>query len=350
MSEKKKFASIRDVAREAGVSVAAVSKALNNKPDISDDLRKRIFEVCEQLGYRLNSGIQDLVRRGRNGRTMNVGFVIVGKEFADPAYARAIDGVARGARECNLNLMLERLRGDEASQYDLPPALRDSRVDGVVITGELNENVIAVLRKMDIPFVILGVYDTAVSGSAVSVEPDIRGGMALLVAKLKENGARRIAFFTENPDNFSEANNFNHFKSALSENGLEFDEALLYTGAGNFSGAYATIRPVFMRTKLPFDAIVALDYRTAQEISVMIMARCGLNRPPKVTIGLVRPFDYYHLPVPAIYLEGHLDSSAYEGMKILWTSISEGEELTSKKIVMHPVCTMELVPQTGGAK
>ncbi len=128
---------IRDVARACGVSTATVSKALNRKEDVAQTTRERVLDVCERLGYQLNSSIQDLARRGRNGLTRNIALVMVGKPFADPAYARAIDGVSQAADEHGLHLILERLRGDETRLIDLPPVLRDGRVDGMLVTGNL---------------------------------------------------------------------------------------------------------------------------------------------------------------------------------------------------------------------
>jgi DNA-binding LacI/PurR family transcriptional regulator len=76
-----KPAGIRDVPKRAGVSVASVSRTLNNKhSEVSEALRKRVLDACWELACRPNPGIQDLVRRGRNGHTGSLAFVVVGQK------------------------------------------------------------------------------------------------------------------------------------------------------------------------------------------------------------------------------------------------------------------------------
>lgn len=326
---------IRDVARACGVSTATVSKALNRKADVAQATRERVLSVCEKLGYRLNSSIQDLARRGRNGLTRNIAFVMVGTDFADPAYARAIDGVSQAADEHGLHLILERLRGDEPRVIDLPPVLRDGRVDGMLVTGNLSESSIAMIKRLEIPHVILGAYPRNIIEGSINVRFDFSQRLGDLVRELVRRGCRRIAYFTEIPDNFYEQKSIDAFEGALRENKLPVDGALIYKGSGPFSGAIPVMLPVFQQRQLPFDAIVCLDFRTAQEISHLIMAHAGLKREPRVIMAVGRPFDYYRLPVPAVYFEGSLDVVAREGVNVLmdWLNGKNGQR--PKQIVLN---------------
>lgn len=332
----KKNISIRDVALAAHVSAAAVSKALNNKPDISSELRKKIFKICEELGYRVNPGIQDLVRKGRNGVTRNIAFILVKHYFRDPAYAMAIDGVARALREHSMNLVLDSLSGDEKSIYDLPPVLRDGRVDGIIITGSMNVGVVSVLKELDVPYVILGSYGNDITASSVNVHEDVGRYIEVIVRELKNRGRKRIAFFAEAPDNHYERVCLDAFRAALSENGLPSHDELIYRGAGIFSGALGTMGKVFMLPELPFDSIISLDFRTAQEISCLAMARCGIGKKSKIVIGTFRRFEHDTLPVPAVYGEMFFDRVAYEGVNALLDIISGKSKNVSKKIVLNP--------------
>lgn len=327
--------SMGDVAKAAGVSKSAVSKALNNKPDISAEARSRILSVCEKLGYQVNYRIQDMVRERKSRVMRNIAFVLAGKKFADPAYAQAVDGIARGVRERDLHLLLETLRGDEASVYDLPPVLRDGRADGVVITGDLTQALVAIFKRLRIPCVILGDYSDEVSGDALRVELDFAAGLRLMVGKFKELGKRRIAYFTEFPDNFLEQKNLAVFRAAMTEHGLELPDALVYTGTGPFSGADRMMRPVFLLPELPFDAIVCLDHRCAQEIATLAMARRGLVRPAEIMVGSARPYAHFRLPVPAVFIQPLGDTMAYEGVNVLWDMIANGGHAVPRKIVLQ---------------
>lgn len=328
---------IRDIAKAAGVSTAAVSKALNNKPDVSEELRSRVLTLCEEMDYRPNSSIQDLARQGRGGLTRNIAFVMVKTPFADPAYACAVDGISKAAKEHGLHLFFERLKGNEDRLIDLPPVLRDGRVDGILITGNLNSPTISIIQRLNIPYVILGTYPRHITLGAISVGVDSMQRMGDLLSALVRKGCHSIAYFTENPDNFYEQQNMAAFRNALQENNLPIDEAQIYKGTGAFSGATALLMPVFKQKKLPFDAIVCPDFRTAQEISHLALARAGLGNMPEVLIATGRPFDYYRLPVPAIYFEGSWDVVAHEGVNALMNQLNGKDEVTSKQIVLNSI-------------
>ncbi len=330
-----KVVTIRDVARSVGVSTASVSKALNNKPDISQALKSRILTLCEEMGYRLNSSIQDLARRGRGGLTRNIAFVMVGKAFADPAYARAIDGVSRAASERGLHLILDRLEGREARVIDLPPVLRDGRVDGILLTGNLTTTVVDTLAALGTPAVILGSYPPRMTARTDNVVIDLDRRIADLVAELARNGRRRIAYFTETADSFYERKSIDAFNTALHGHGLEPDGRLLYTGAGAFTGALSVMTPVFTRRVLPFDALVCLDFRSAQEISHLAMARAGIGGVPEVMLAVGRPFAYYRLPVPSFYCEISLDTVAYAGVEALLHRLNGGGADPPRRIVLR---------------
>ena len=177
------------------------------------------------MAYRPNSSIQDLARQGRGGLTRNIAFVMVKNPFADPAYACAIDGISQAAKTHGLHLFLEHLQGDETRLIDLPPVLRDGRVDGILITGNLTEAAIDLIQRLKIPYVILGAYPRRISSGAISVSFDFVQRIGDLVGALVHKGASRIAFFTENPDNFYEQQNILAFHAALQENKLPVNEA-----------------------------------------------------------------------------------------------------------------------------
>ena len=110
---------------------------------------------------------------------------------------------------------------------------------------------------------------------------------------------------------------------------------MLYTGAGAFTGALAVLTPVFKRRVLPFDAIVCLDFRSAQEISHLVMARAGIGGEPEVMLAVGRPFAYYCLPMSAVYCELSLDAVAYAGVEALMARLNGGGDASPCQIVLR---------------
>ncbi|MCD6551515.1 LacI family DNA-binding transcriptional regulator, partial [Thermotoga sp.] len=78
---KKKYVTIRDIAERAGVSINTVSRALNDKPDISEETKKKILKIAKELGYVKNATASSL----RSKRTNIVGVIIA--DSANPFYA-----------------------------------------------------------------------------------------------------------------------------------------------------------------------------------------------------------------------------------------------------------------------
>ena len=338
---KQRPANIRDVAAKAGVSIMTVSRALNSKAVVSEKIKQKVFATCDELGYQINPGIQDLVRKWRNGHTRNIAFVMVRHEFADPAYARAMDGIAKAINEFDYNLAMAYLRGEEQSVQHLPPVLRDGRVDGFVVAGDLTEDMMNIFKKLGKPYVVLGNYSEKVSGDSVRVELNFKSVMLRLVSELKKTGKKKIAFFTENPHNFFEFELVELFIKSMKENQLTLDDQNIYYGTGDFSGAFERLKPVFLQKKIPFDSIICIDFRCAQEIANLILARCGLEKKAKILVACTRPFSYYKLSVPAIYCEIGVNEMAYKGVKCLVEMITKGE-LPPQKIELSPQVSIEI--------
>jgi DNA-binding LacI/PurR family transcriptional regulator len=338
---KHKPANIRDVATKAGVSIMTVSRALNNKAGVSEKIKQKIFASCDELGYQINPNIQDLVRKWRNGHTHNIAFAMVRTEFADPAYARAMDGIAKGINEFNYNLAMACLSGKEQSVQHLPPVLRDGRIDGFIVSGELTEEMMSILKKLGKPYVILGNYSEKVSGDSVRIELSYKSIMIRLVDELKKAGKKKIAYFTENPRNFFEAELIELFIKSMKENQLVPDEQIIYSGTGAFSGAFELLKPIFLQKNMPFDSIVCLDFRCAQQIANLIFARSGLGKRAEILLACMRPFSYHKLPIPVIYCEGSGNKMAYKGVKCLIEMITNGES-SSHKIELAPQISIEI--------
>ena len=318
-----------------------VSRVLNKKAEVSEKVRQSVISACDELGYQINPSIQDLVRKGRNGHTHNIAFVMIGKEFADPAYSRAMDGIAKGITDFNYNLAMASLSGKEKSVQNLPPVLRDGRVDGFIVTGELTEDMMHILKKLEKPYVVLGDYSEKVSGDSVRIELNHNSAMTRLVDELKKAKKKKIAYFTENPQNSFETELMESFTKAMKENQLSLDEELIYAGTGVFSGAFTRLKPIFLQKTLPFDSMICMDFRCAQEIANLILMRSGFEKRPEILLATSRQYSYYKLLIPAIYCEVGLNEMAYRAVKCLVEMITKGESYPHK-IEMTPQISVEI--------
>ena len=325
--------SMDDVAVKARVSKATVSRVLNGKTIVSPNAREKVIAACNDLNYKLNFNIQDLVLKSRTGSTRNIAFVMSGKEFADPAYAHLIDGVSSAINKFHYHLMLVKISGNETSTFDLPPILRDERVDGILLSGNLQTNTVELMEKLGPKCVVIGNYNERLLRSLSSVQVKLEARIFDLVERLAKLGKKKIAFAEECPDNYASIKMFNTFKQALKEFGLIFDEKICYFGHGPFTGLFDVMKPVFSNGPLPFDSVLATDMRIAREISHLLFGHFGLKQEINVMLATFRQFDYFKLPVPTIYSDYNVEKTVGTALQQLIDQI-EGKE-TSKTISVN---------------
>ena len=170
---------IRDVARVANVSRQTVTRAINDMPEISEETRRRVMQVVEDLGYRPNRFAMDLSRR----RTQAVGLIV--GSFRNPYYAQLADAFVSELRSREWQVVVGTADQDEAK------AIRTMASQADAIIGyflQTQEQVAQAARG--VPVVLL--EQRATVAGLHSVELDFRAGIVDLVAALRARGARRF--------------------------------------------------------------------------------------------------------------------------------------------------------------
>jgi LacI family transcriptional regulator len=204
---------IYDLAREAGVSIATASKAINGRGDVSERTRDRVLEVAKRLHYHPSHLARGLTRR----RTENIAVLLMQRRrapfFADPFYSRVIEGVEREltARKHNLLLSMIPAEGAEGAER-IPKPVRDRNADGLVLLGEMPPDLIKDIVASRIPAVIVGFHSPKLS--AHYVLSDNRGGEHSLVGHLAGLGHRNIAFVRSGTGDYTVAERQAGFEDA----------------------------------------------------------------------------------------------------------------------------------------
>ncbi|MET7451625.1 LacI family DNA-binding transcriptional regulator [Streptomyces sp. NPDC005574] len=140
-----------DVAQLAGVSQKTVSRVMNGEQYVSDDVRRRVLEAAEALGYRLNHAARALA----SGRTRSIGVVTLGTALYGPA--SLLMGVERAVRDTGYALhVVNTVEGDAAGLAGAVDSLLDQGVDGIVISEPIDEQGGADLTlRVDVPVLVL---------------------------------------------------------------------------------------------------------------------------------------------------------------------------------------------------
>jgi LacI family transcriptional regulator len=123
----RKKVTIRDVAAAAGVSHQTVSRVINDRPDVAEETRQRVWHVIEELGYQPSAIARSLIQQ----RSFTLGVVIAGLKYVGPS--RTLNGITRQAEEMGYTLLLKELpRFDTNDVQPLLNSLRARQVDGII--------------------------------------------------------------------------------------------------------------------------------------------------------------------------------------------------------------------------
>lgn len=185
---KRDRVTIRAVAEEAGVSVAAVSKVLRNAYGVSEALRGNVQAAIERLGYRPN-----VAARGMRGQTFTIGILMC--DLTNPFLSEVVDGVSAVLTAAGYKSLIGVGRAMEPLETGLIDSMIDHRMDGLIlIAPRLGPSTLARYAPQ-IPFVGIGHHEPAAEGFD-TVNSDDRTGARLVVEAFLARGYRDIGMIS----------------------------------------------------------------------------------------------------------------------------------------------------------
>ena len=222
---------IRDVAREAGVSVASASRALNGHDSVTPATRARIEAAAKQLRYVPHSGARSLTSR----RSDAIGVVL--PDLFGEFFSELIRGIDRVAFDHGLQLLLSNMHG---SPHEASHAVRTmrGRVDGLlVMSPDVHRDGLIDLLGDDIPAVLLNARESLDRIGSVGI--DNAGAAKTMTEHLVECGYRRIAFVAGPRHNRDSAERVAGFRGAMATLTGERDPIVVPGDYSESSGAEA---------------------------------------------------------------------------------------------------------------
>ncbi len=183
-------ATIKDVARESGVNISTVSRALNNGYGVSPETREHVLAIAGRLNYRPNRVARGLV----TGRSHSLGLIL--SDIRNPFFADVARGAEDAARAGNCDLVLCNSDLDAGKQMQYVRSLLEKRVDGILMNSvtALSREQQAQLAASGVPIVLLNRPETNRGFSTVCA--DNEAGGALAARYLLDLGHHKIAHLT----------------------------------------------------------------------------------------------------------------------------------------------------------
>ena len=270
---------MKDIARELGVSVATVSRALNDSPRISEERRRAIQDFAHAHTFYPNA-IGEALRHSRIMPSKIIGVIV--PEFTHYYFSSILTGIEQTTSARGYSIMVA-LSGE---QYEREVRICEiflrQKVCGVIVSqakDTRNYDHFQKLIDVGIPLVFYDRICTGVRASRVVVD-DYMGAFNA-VSHLIETGCRRVAFYGAPMQLEISKNRFNGYKDALLKYGLKVDDAII--GICDNRADAEIITPRLMALDTPPDAFFAVNDDTAIGI-LYTLKHAGKRVPDDVSI------------------------------------------------------------------
>lgn len=212
---------IYDVAREANVSMATVSRVVNGNQNVKPATRQKVLAVIERLDYRPNAVARGLASK----KTKTVGVII--PDISNVFYAELVRGIEDIATMYRYNIILTNSDQQPQKEAQLLSTLLSKQVDGVVLmSDQLSDGLRDEMKRSSIPIVLAGTLDQATDTPSVNIEYHQAAVQA--VERLIQNGHERIAYVTGSlKSSINRLHKLTGYEKALDAANLEVDSDLI---------------------------------------------------------------------------------------------------------------------------
>ena len=272
------MASIDEVARRAGVSPIAVSRAIRNHPHVRAAARERVLTAVQELGY-----VPNAVARGlKQSRSGLIALVIT--DMVDPFFSVVAHGVEDAVRRAGKMLVLGNSADDLALEAEYLRIMGEHRVEGIILVPAPRSARVTTLQlPKGIPLVIL---DRSLPGIAADVvRCDTAGGTRALCEHLLELGRRRIAIVGGLPETLTWQERVSGYRDAMRDAGVAPPPEFVIDGDYRAESGVRAVRSL-MALPEPPDAIIAANAKVVRGV-LDELVNLGCRIPEDVAVSAI---------------------------------------------------------------
>ena len=294
-------ASIKEVALKAGVSIATVSRVINDKGPVAGETRRRILEAIEQLRYVPHGAARSLI----TNQTDTIGVLL--PDLYGEFFSEVIRGIDLAARRSGFHVLVSGFHSDRAEIEAVLRALR-GRVDGlIVLSPDVDAQSLRRNLPETLPVVLLNTrMDGSLDGAAFdAINVDNHGGAFAMVRHLAGLGHRRIALIRGPEENADARERLRGYRDALRAEGIERSPGLEIPGDFSEESGYRAGRCLLALEPRPEAVFAAND---SMAIGCLFALReAGVEVPGDVALAgfddipiaryLTPPLSSVHVPI-----------------------------------------------------
>ena len=320
---------IYDVAREAGVSMATVSRVVNGNKNVKENTRKKVLEVIDRLDYRPNAVARGLASK----KTTTVGVVI--PNIANSYFATLARGIDDIASMYKYNIVLASSDENDDHEVAVINSLFAKQVDGIIFMGyHLTEKIRAEFSRTRTPIVLAGTVD--LENQLPSVNIDYKASVEDAITQLAKNN-EKVAFVS-GPliDDINGKLRLVGYKAGLEKNNMRYNEGLVFEAKYSYKDGFDLAQRVLNSGATA--AYVGEDELAAGLLNGLFVAGKSVPEDFEIITSNDSPITSYTRPnLTSISLP--LYDLGAVSMRML-TKIMNKEELEEKDVILNHGLTL----------
>ena len=247
---------IEDIAREAGVSIATVSRVINKTKPVSAELRDRVYEVIEKNHFKPNSLAQGLITK----KTNTIGIIV--PDISNAVFGKLTKGINSVFAQEGYTVVLCESQGELEKELKLLGILEEKQIEGLLFAGvDVNHTLVERMRKRNYPVVLVTQEASEDEEAVHTVIHNNVEAMYDAVKFLLDNGHERIAYLGGVKNDFSSGKKrVIGYKKALEEAGIEVKDSYIAQGDFSFEAGYQGMKKLYEEnSKLPTAVVTGSD-------------------------------------------------------------------------------------------
>ena len=321
-------ATIKDVARLAGVSPSTVSRVLNQKGVISEETKQKIASAMEQLKYVPN----DIARSFANGSAHAISLVIDisdGTAYANNFFNNTVFGIETAAHQNDYNLIITNGAAAFGGISSIERLIAGKKVDGVVLPISLvTDELLRRIEDLSVPCVILGrSEEVGAEANWVDINNVQAGRRA--VRLLLERGYKKIAFLSDGDQRFNRDRIAGYRRAACRKSSARSDGGILLPARRPSRSGMDCVRAFFGRQRRAPDAVI-LQRRPVGAKRIAAARQLGLRVPEQfgiISCDNTPPTELAETPITSVWM--WIRSRSACRRRRFWTSGIEDPQTVS---------------------
>lgn len=288
---------IDKLAKLANVSKSTVSKALNDRPDVSAATKRKILEISRQYNFTPSAFGKGL----KSKITKNIGVIFTREKqplLNNPFFSRILEGIEAELALNEYDLILNIIQGNNTN--DIPRMIKERRVDGIILIGIFNDVFIERIIEEEVKVVQVDPKHNIKSFSQVFIDNEHGGFLA--TQHLIDNGHEKIGFISGDLQRLSFRQRLEGYRKALEHYNLIYDKNLLR--CGGLEDGYSQFQSLIKEEKptaifcandynalLGYNSITDLGFKIPEDISVIgfdDIWSSSVSKPPLSTIRVYK--------------------------------------------------------------